>query len=121
MENPERHQRVMMCHGRWTTGNRRDMKASSAYPKHFGLAVRRSMLAWEDAKDGDLSLATENVLQWTDRMLADLPPPGQLAHHDTWPWLNYAKLLHYFCKILELWFVFNSGCTIGCNNTLASR
>ena len=67
---------------RWTTGKRSLMKSSSAYPKHFGLAVRKCQDVWEWTTNKDFKV--EDALEeWAVWMLSDLPAPGSLAPNDS--------------------------------------
>ena len=58
------------------------MKSSSAYPKHFGLAVRKCQDVWELTINKEFKV--EDALEeWSMWMLSDLPAPGSLAPNDS--------------------------------------
>lgn len=58
------------------------MKSSSAYPKHFGLAVRKCQEVWEKTVLKDYRVE-DAIQEWAMWMVSDLPPPGTLAPNDS--------------------------------------
>lgn len=60
------------------------MKASSAYPHHFGLAVRKCEALWHEIKGSNAAdpQIQAKLEQWADWMVADLPPPGAIAPNE---------------------------------------
>ena len=78
---------LVSCFGvtfRWTSGKKDEMKSSSAYPHHFGLAVRKCQSLWlevKDSKEEDPQVQA-TLEEWADWMVANLPPPGTLAQNE---------------------------------------
>ena len=74
-----------VCFGvtfRWTTGKKDQMKSSSSYPHHFGLAVRKCASLWQEVQAAENPQYQAKLEAWAEWMVGDLPRPGTLAPNE---------------------------------------